>query len=211
MPWRDVRRGDIVVFEYPALAGSTEGEGNDVNYIKRCVGIPGDAVELRKGKVFINGRELLFSRNVKMTDPAGSSLRFGGAWPVPGSGFTEDDFGPVVVPRRGEVVRITADNAEEWKLLLHREGSELQVLQDGSVTIDGERVDSYTIKSNYYFMLGDNRHNSLDSRFWGFVPEENLIGEALMVYWSWDPDIALMDPMSKVQSIRWERIGMLVR
>jgi len=204
IPWREVRRGDVVVFEFPQLEGSVATEGFDVNYIKRCIGLPGDTVALRQGRVFINGRELLFSRTVKMNGGAGPRA-------VPGGAYTEDDFGPVVVPYEGQAITLTAENAEEWKALLHHEGQTLDVLPDGTVTLDGQPADSYTVAGNYYFMLGDNRRNSMDSRFWGFVPEENLVGEALLVYWSWDPDVAWSSFGRKLASIRWERIGTLVR
>ena len=77
--------------------------------------------------------------------------------------------------------------------------------------MDGVGATDYEVEHDYYFVLGDNRHNSLDSRFWGFVPDQNLIGEALMVYWSWDPDIAVSNLMDKVRSIRWDRVGTLIR
>lgn len=206
IPWREVRRGDVVVFEFPQLEGFAATEGFDVYYIKRCVGLPGDTVALRQGRVFINGRELLFSRTVKMNGSPGSGPRT-----VPRGTFTEDDFGPVIVPREGQVIPLTAESAEEWRGLLQHEGQTLDTLPDGTVTLNGRQADSYMVSENYYFMLGDNRRNSMDSRFWGFVPETNLVGEALLVYWSWDPDVAWSDLGRKVESIRWGRIGMLVR
>lgn len=201
LPWRDVRRGDVVVFEFPNSVVEVPGE--EVNFIKRCVGLPGDTVEMKRGRVFINGRELLFSRTIKLDD--GGTVR-----PAAGGAFTEDDFGPVVVPRKGEVVPLSADQADAWRSFLEREGHVLEV-RDGETFLDGQRADSYVIERDYYFMLGDNRRNSLDSRFWGFVPEDHLIGEALMVYWSWDTDILFTQLFRKLESIRWERIGMLVR
>ncbi|NTV91981.1 MAG: signal peptidase I, partial [Chlorobiaceae bacterium] len=69
----------------------------------------------------------------------------------------------------------------------------------------------YTVEKKYYFAMGDNRDNSLDSRFWGFLPETDIVGEAMMVYWSWDPDLPLLfDPISKLGSIAWNRIGLMV-
>lgn len=202
VPWRDVRRGDVVVFEFPNSGMEVPGE--EVNFIKRCIGLPGDTVELKRGRVFINGRELLFSRTIKLDDGRGMVR------PATGGTFTEDDFGPVVVPRKGEIVSLSAGLAEAWRPFLEREGHVLEV-RDGDTFLDGRKVDSYIIERDYYFMLGDNRRNSLDSRFWGFVSEDHLIGEALMVYWSWDPEITFTRFISKVESIRWDRIGMFVR
>jgi signal peptidase I len=81
---------------------------------------------------------------------------------------------------------------------------------EGKVFIDGKENNQYTVERNYYFMMGDNRDNSLDSRFWGFVPRENIIGKALITFWSWDSNIPFSDFGRLVGSIRWNRIGKLI-
>jgi signal peptidase I len=204
-----VRRGDIVVFEYPNGMEYLESEGQ-VNYIKRCIGLPGDTVMIRESKVFVNGKELTQPSHSRSSD-RGSFSHAGARFLPGGKGYTEDDYGPVVVPREGERIQLNAETFEEWKSIIHLEGHRVFVGADGSVRVDGKETNEYVVEDDYYFMLGDNRHNSLDSRYWGFVPDKNLIGEALMVYWSWDPEIDLTSAGDKVGSIRWNRIGTFVR
>ena len=205
-----VERGDIVVFEYPNGIEYLESEGQ-VNYIKRCVGLPGDTVLIRESKVFVNGRELTQPPHGRNSDSGLLSENVGIRLLPGGKGFTEDDYGPVVVPKEGDRIPLDAEKLEEWRSLIQLEGHRVYVGADGSVQLDGKEATEYVIGDNYYFVLGDNRHNSLDSRFWGFVPDKNLIGEALMVYWSWDLDIAFASVQDKIGSIRWKRIGSLVR
>ena len=208
----DVRRGDVVVFEFPGNPRDVEGALNDVNYIKRCIGLPGDTVEIRRSRVFVNGREMLFSRNVKASGSDGYAPWQRGIRLTPsGQGYTEDDYGPVVVPKRGDIIPLNRQTFDDWREFILREGRLPQMAAGGTVTIDGMEAASYVVERDYYFMLGDNRNNSLDSRFWGFVPRENLVGEALIVYWSWDSDLSFLSLWDKLGSIRWERIGTLVR
>ena len=205
-----VERGDIVVFEYPNGIDYLESEGQ-VNYIKRCVGLPGDTVVIRESRVFINGRELTQPAHGKSSYPGFLFPNVGIRLLPGGKGYTEDDYGPVVVPKEGDRIRLNAQTFEDWRSLVQLEGHRIYLGADGSVGVDGKEASEYVVEENYYFVLGDNRHNSLDSRFWGFVPDKNLIGEALMVYWSWDLDIAMTSVRDKVSSIRWNRIGSFVR
>jgi signal peptidase I len=155
---------------------------------------------------------MLFSRNVKINQSdAYESRQRGVRLTPPGRGYTENEYGPVIVPRKGDVVSLNGSSFFEWEEFIEREGHTARLNAEGSVTIDGVAAASYTVERDYYFMLGDNRNNSLDSRFWGFVPRENLVGEALVVYWSWDSDLSLVSILDKIASIRWERIGTLVR
>ena len=204
-----VRRGDVVVFEYPGR--HSDAEGNEPTYyIKRCVGIPGDTVVIRSGQVIVDGREVLPPSHAK-SSYAGRA-RWKEAGPNGGSGSVDgNNFGPTIVPKKGDVISLTAGSAAEWKEFVEREHHRLEIGSNGKILVDGIETNSYTVRRNYYFMLGDNRGNSLDSRFWGFLPEGNIVGEALVVYWSWDPEDAVGGVQERVSKIRWPRIGTLIR
>jgi signal peptidase I len=121
------------------------------------------------------------------------------------------DYGPTFVPRQGDRIPLTVESVPAWKDFLEREQHRVEVSSDGKVLIDGKEQSEYPVQRNYYFMLGDNRGNSLDSRSWGFVPEDAIIGEALFVYWSWDPERSDDGERATSGNIRWDRIGMLIR
>ena len=94
---------------------------------------------------------------------------------------------------------------------MRHEGHTVGVKENGSVFIDGTEATMYRVEKDYFFMMGDNRDNSLDSRFWGFVPDDLIIGKAILVYWSWD-ESALPDGFfDRIAGARWNRIGTFVR
>ena len=95
-------------------------------------------------------------------------------------------------------------------MFIHREGHDAQ-LEGDKVLIDGKEAKEYTVECDYIFAMGDNRDNSLDSRFWGFVPREDVIGTPMIVYWSWDPTIPLYDLFDKMRSVDLRRVGTIVR
>lgn len=194
-----VRRGEVVVFEYPGPRDSV-GEEYPVCYIKRCVGDPGDTVSIRSGRVTINGREVLPPSQSKSSVLAGGSET-----------AIVNNYGPTVVPKRGDVIDVSSGSLKQWKEFIEREHHQVQIDSTGSVMIDGVGTTRYTVQHNYYFMLGDNRGNSSDSRFWGFVPDDYIIGEALVVYWSWDPENYTGGIIERLKDIRWNRIGTLIR
>jgi signal peptidase I len=116
-----------------------------------------------------------------------------------------DNFGPLAVPRKGQVINLSPVNAAiYYKIVAQFEANPGIAWRGGMIEQNGRPLTQYTIKQNYYFVLGDNRHNSEDSRFWGFVPENQLIGKAAFVWFSIDPYADL------VHKIRWHRIGMSI-
>ncbi len=196
-----VERGDIIVFKFP--------KDRSLNYIKRCVAVSGDTLEIRGRTLFINGRASELPQHAQFLAnlmPEGHHdqqvfPRF--------SGFNKDNYGPLRVPRKGDVVNLNEETYYLYASLIAEEGHAIGVA-GGRILVDGKPAETYTVERNYYFVMGDNRDNSLDSRFWGFLPESDLIGQALMVYWSWNPNISLFNPLEKFGSIRWQRTGLIV-
>ena len=112
-----------------------------------------------------------------------------------------DNFGPLYIPEAGATVTLTMDNLPLYeKIIGTYEGNDLEV-KDEEIFINGEKADSYTFKYDYYWMMGDNRHNSADSRFWGFVPEDHVVGKAVFVWLSLDKDKSLFGG-----KIRWDKL-----
>ena len=143
--YRQVHRGDIIVFHKPVL----DPDGDHTVLVKRVIGIPGDRIHLTHGTVFING--------LAQQEPHAVPTTFANYYPY------IDDF-PAVPPS------IDAGVTAEWAVSLQ------QYIHNGDLVVP----------PGHYFVMGDNRHKSLDSRFWGFVPRQNILGRPLFVYWSID-------------------------
>lgn len=121
--------------------------------------------------------------------------------------WTETNLGPIHIPAKGETITLTEDNLPMYKRAIRvYEGNDLEE-KDGQFYINGQATNQYTFKQNYYFMMGDNRNNSEDSRMWGFVPEDHIVGKPVFVWMSLDQNI----PWSKViDKIRWDRLFITV-
>jgi len=189
------QRFDVIVFHYPWE--------KDRDFIKRVIGLPGDRVLVRDGQVLVNDQPLQepYARYTAST----ASPR-------------HDTFGPVVVPKKGDRIEIRSDKR------LYLNGGPVPIPSGlfrprsdnapmsgleifyGALLPPGTTLQQTLaprpVEHDYYFVLGDNRDNSQDSRYWGFVPRVNILGPAQRLYWSWDRDTA---------HVRWERIGQSVR
>ena len=115
--------------------------------------------------------------------------------------WTRDNYGPVWIPNKGETLVLNLDILPIYERCIRAyEGNKLEV-KNGKIYINDKQTDRYTFKMDYYWMMGDNRHNSADSRYWGFVPEDHIVGKPIFIWWSSDPD---------GRGVRWSRLFRLV-
>ena len=134
-------------------------------------------------------------------------VEYGGeTFPHNGNGWTESDFGPLWIPARGATVALTLENLPFYERIIDvYEANDLSV-RGGVIYINGEAANEYTFKMDYYWMMGDNRQNSADSRFWGFVPEDHIVGKASFVWLSLDKEKGWFDG-----KIRWSKMFRKIR
>lgn len=232
------------------------------NYIKRCIGLPGDTLEIISQVVYIDGKEnqnpgekqyhyivrtdgSAISRRalerlnitesrisgkpgeyiLTLTEDAARKLKDypninevtkrvypakywdSNVFPHDSAyKWNLDNFGPLYIPKKGDVLKLDENSILLYDRIIHAyEGHDL-IVKDGKIFIDGKETDEYTVEMDYYWMMGDNRHNSADSRVWGFVPEDHVVGKAVFVWLSLDPDKSLLDG-----KIRWNKIFRLVK
>lgn len=271
----DMKRADPIGFKPRPDQIGTRPVDKRENYIKRCVGIPGDSLAVVNGVLYINGAvafqakhlqksyrivfkpninvppDFLEEQGVNLMDYERNGLYSDNQMfvvinldqetlekfknnpsvdfiePITKSKFNAedqreytplryyphdpelqknsiDDFGPIYIPKRGATVSFTKETYAPFKRIIEfYEHNDVTFDANGNPMLNNQPLTSYTFKQNYYFMMGDNRHRSLDSRFWGFVPEDHVVGKASMVWWSWDSKKPLFQ---RFGTIRWDRV-----
>ncbi len=262
-----IKRNDIVVFSWPVDTVEQFFKKTNrrirkpidkkSNYVKRCVGIAGDSLEIRDGYVYINGKKNILPDRARLqfkylVNTGGNQLsvnslrnryhvREGGrtqdgnyilnlakedanriknnptvesisrnispkgqgenVFPnVASLNWNRDNFGPIYIPEKGKTVDINKKTLPLYKqVIVEYEKNDLKVKGD-DIFINGEKVDTYTFQQNYYWMMGDNRHNSEDSRYWGFVPFDHVVGKPVFIWFSYNKD------GKGLSKVRWERL-----
>ena len=189
------------------------------NYVKRAVGLPGDTIFIEHSEMWINGQpqadipgkqyNYTVVTNGTPVNPdvfedmgvAKDDIHYDAAnYAYVELPLTAENFGPLWIPSKGSTVDLTVENLPLYRRIIETyEGNKLEI-KDGRIYINGTPADKYTFAMDYYFMMGDNRHNSLDSRYWGFVPEDHIVGKPSFVWMSLDKD------KSFPANIRWNRI-----
>jgi signal peptidase I len=120
------------------------------------------------------------------------------------TGWTRDNYGPIWIPKKGATITLNMKNIAIYERPIKvYEGNSLEV-KGGRIFINGKQTNKYTFKLDYYWMMGDNRHNSADSRYWGFVPEDHIVGKPIFIWWSHSPD------KKGFSGIRWSRLFNMV-
>lgn len=189
LPQREVQRGDIIVFKYPGYPDNkakVEDEGGipyQINFVKRVIGLPGDKVEVKDNQVYINGELLPEHRII---------------------GDSEDNQ--------------SALDTKEFEERQPNQPYDVYYSEDNIKGISSERPSPfaakgkpYTVPENSYFVLGDSRNKSLDSRYWGVVPRELVVGQAMFVYWSCDRAASNGDFFGCLTHPRFDRIGKVIK
>ena len=186
---RPIKRNEVLVFNDPYYKSREIIQNWNAYYVKRCVGMPGDSLRIDGGIYYINGQ--VNHINDKLVE---SSFRFQDMPPeyrIPGRfkelGWTIDNFGPIYIPGRGDTVSLDAINIHLYRPLIEYETGGKLNETEGSFFLNGKVIRHYRFKLNYYFMAGDRATDSKDSRYWGLLPEDHMVGKVAYIWKSKEP------------------------
>lgn len=118
--------------------------------------------------------------------------------------WSQDNFGPIYIPKKGATVKLDSESIPFYKQIIKNYENNDLVINGNDIFINGKKADSYTFKQDYFYLIGDNRHNSLDARYWGYVPFDHVLGKPVMIWFSWDANAPSFT--AKLKSIRWDRM-----
>jgi signal peptidase I len=205
--FRKPKKNEVIVFQFPGNQNEIY-PSQDITLVKRLVGLPGDNVWIIDKEVIVNNSHFdippkaIIKKEESQNYGEGDDRIFPG-----GKNWNKDYYGPIVVPKIGMKIVINPKNISDWETIINREFGRKAVSAEGSVVmINGKPSREYIFTKNYYFVLGDNRSQSSDSRYWGFVPEDLIIGRAEYIYWSVKSTFDFSNLAEIFSSIRFNRI-----
>lgn len=196
-----LKRNDVLVFNFPHPNNWDTIEMHILKYyIKRCVALPGDTLSIRNGFYHIEGVEIPLG-NQKSQRIIASTDKFGdgifNSFPYDSViHWNIKDLGPLYIPAKGDSIVVNCTNYKLYKKVIEWEQKGNLQYKDSTILLNGKPIEGYRFKKNYYFMAGDNGMNSQDSRYWGLLPEEYIVGKAWIIWKSVDP---------YTNEFRWDR------
>lgn len=199
--FKKIKRNDILVFNFPHPNNWDKIEMHILKYyIKRCIGLPGDTLSIRNGFFQVEGIQTpLGNMDSQKRIAATEKFQEGifDSFPYNGTiGWNIKNFGPLHIPAEGDTIPMNRRNGILYKKLIEWEQRATLEYRDSTVYLNGKPIEGYRFLKNYYFMAGDNGINSQDSRYWGMLPEEYIVGKAWIIWKSIDP---------YTDKFRWER------
>jgi len=198
---------DVIIFEFPSGFENDSLRGGS-KYVKRIIAGPHDTLHITNGLIFVNGKTLELPSNFKISKETegGTRIKDDNIYP-PGSKWNRDRYGPIIIPAKGDTIKIAPENFERWQSIIVMDHGERSLLSEGTlVTLDGRAISEYVLKQDHYFVVGDNFEASMDSRHFGFITDNMIIGKALFIYWSFDSEKVAPGPLGFLSAIRANRI-----